>query len=98
MSDHNPEREFRKKMRFRSIWIKRGIGRKAQWGRLTGRVEKCPKTGNWFFWAERSRQGGQVPLYRHEFVLKRAQRGTKFAGMPASGRVRKGKVLDRGKA
>ena len=85
--------EVRERLKLREIWIKRGRGRRAQWGRLTGKVERTAKYT--IFWAERAEQGGVVPLLRNDFVLKRADRGVKFVSVPSSGRVKKGIVQDR---
>ena len=81
----------------RSIWIKRdrSVGRKAQWGRLTGEVEE-DAVGK-VYWAERV-NGGTVPLRREDFVLKQKPVHLKFVSVPASGKVSKrGKVQDRGR-
>lgn len=89
------EKEVRTKLKFREIWIKRGPGRRAQYGRLTGEIARSG--GKVVFWAERSKQGGVVPLLREEFVLKRADRGVKFTSVESTRSVKNGKVTDRGR-
>lgn len=91
-------KEFREDLKHKSVRYKKATGRPPGWGRLTGEVEK-DKQGKEYFWVERLTQGGVIPLYREEFVIKRKQKAMKFTQLPPTGRVSKrGKVLDRGKA
>jgi hypothetical protein len=88
--------EFREKLKYKTIRIKKGPGRKAQWGRLTGQVS-IDESGREIYWAERHIQGGQIPLYREDFVIKRKQKSMRFSEQKPTGKVNKGIVRDRGR-
>ena len=88
--------EFRESLKHKTVRIKKAPGRRAQWGRLTGQVD-IGKDGKEIYWAERLKQGGQIPLHREEFVLKRKEKPMKFPEQLPTGRVSRGIVWDRGR-
>ena len=88
---------FRDDLKHKTVRWKRTKGRKPGWGRLTGQVD-TDKHGKEFFWVEREKQGGQICMYREDFVIKRKEKSMKFTELPPTGRVTKcGIVSDRGR-